>query len=188
METAVVLLLSVLLVSSCSGEDFCKGKTCPAFTVIERNQNYEIHQFVPTTWIRTKVAGTSDSDFLDANGRLKSFVKNGEISLDNTWPVLINHTKDNHLWLCWFVPPNTQLSAASSSVEIFHLPSSTFYVRNFGGIPSVQSGKSNAAKLLSDLERICSNLDSVEYSGAGYDSFWALKHHNEVWINQDSSC
>lgn len=101
----MVLLLSVLMVSSCRGEDFCKDKTCPAFTVIEKNQvglrsgqagrhspeecrkvtsvllclqDFEIHEFVPTTWIRTKVAGTSNSDFLDANERLKSFVKDGE--------------------------------------------------------------------------------------------------------------
>lgn len=41
-------------------------------------QGIEIHEFVPTTWIRTKVAGTSDYDFIEANNRLKSFVDNGE--------------------------------------------------------------------------------------------------------------
>lgn len=48
--------------------------------------------------------------------------------LDNTWPVLINHTKDDQLWLCWFVPPGRNL-VPSSTVEVFNLPNSTFYVR-----------------------------------------------------------
>lgn len=101
----MVLLLSVLLVSSCSGEDPCKDKICPEVKLIRKDQvgvrsgqagrpspqesrkvtsvllclqDFEIHELVPTTWIRTKVAGTSNSDFLDAAKRLKSFVKNGE--------------------------------------------------------------------------------------------------------------
>lgn len=101
----MVLLLSVLLVSSCRGEDFCKNKICPEFTVTKSNQvglrsgqagrhspeesrkvismllclqDFEIHEFVPTTWIRTQVEGTSNSEFLKANGRLKSFAQNGE--------------------------------------------------------------------------------------------------------------
>lgn len=101
----MVLLLSALLVSSCRGEDYCGGKICPSFTVVDRNevglrsgqagrhspeesrkvtsvllclQNFEIHEFAPTTWIRTEVTGTSGSDFLEANGRLNSFAKDGE--------------------------------------------------------------------------------------------------------------
>lgn len=38
MKTAVTLLLSLLLVSSCRGEDFCKDKICPEFKVIESSQ------------------------------------------------------------------------------------------------------------------------------------------------------
>lgn len=50
-------------------------------------------------------------------------------NLDKTWPVLINHTKDNQLWLSWFVPPRVQLSSGNSLVEILNLPTTFFYVR-----------------------------------------------------------
>ncbi|CAF90856.1 unnamed protein product [Tetraodon nigroviridis] len=106
-------------------------------------------------------------------------------NLDKTWPVLINHTRENQLWLCWFVPPGVQLSHGSSSVELFNLPTSIFYVRKFTGTPSVENGNENSKELLSSRGRSCPNLDLVEYSGAGYDHFISLVHHNEVWINQN---
>lgn len=49
--------------------------------------------------------------------------------LDKTWPVVVNHTKDNQLWLSWFVPPRMKLSSDNAEVEILDLPTTFFYVR-----------------------------------------------------------
>lgn len=67
-------------------------------------------------------------------------------------------------------------------------PSAFHSYRTFGGTPSVSAGKSNTESLLTSLGKSCQNLDSLEYHGAAYESYFALKHHNEVWISQDSSC
>lgn len=43
-----------------------------------RLQDFETRQYDPTTWLRTKVTGTGLSDFTEASGRLKSFVKDAQ--------------------------------------------------------------------------------------------------------------
>lgn len=62
------------------------------------------------------------------------------------------------------------------------------FKRKFSGQPSAEASKENTGKLLSSLGKSCPNMDLVEYSGAGYESYFSLKHHNEIWISQDFSC
>lgn len=98
--------------------------------------NYSKVQFLSPLYSNIVITGcwcNSDLDFNLWNDSWVSFSASSffpdKSSFDNNWPVLINHTKDNQLWLSWFVPPNTQLPADNSQVNIFHLPTTTFYVR-----------------------------------------------------------
>lgn len=54
---------------------------------------------------------------------------------DNVWPVVINHTGDEKLWLSWFVPLKLQSAISSSeaefdhsAVEVLHLPQSVVHI------------------------------------------------------------
>lgn len=59
---------------------------------------------------------------------------------DKAWPVLINHTGDNQLWMSWFVPLKpefanswldrlkSEVESDSTAVELLHLPQSIFYI------------------------------------------------------------
>lgn len=42
-------------------------------------------------------------------------------------------------------------------------------------------------KLLSRLGWSCPDLNWMEYSGASYESYFSITHHNEIWIG-NSSC
>lgn len=54
--------------------------------------------------------------------------------------------------------------------------------RTFGGTPSVSSGQTNAVLLRQALSQAGKTFDLHTYIGAGYDSFFSLTHHNEIWI------
>lgn len=190
-------LLLVALTLVCLGEieawdqpDFCQNKICPQFTVTETNEAFEERQYVGTVWISTKVDGASSSDIMSARSRLQNFrdtqIQAGVVISDNTWPALITvkQTVGGEVYyMSWFIPPDTQLinTDADPLVEVVTVPESTVYVRSFSDTPSIQVGKANADKLKEDLDKAGKSFDHSIYHGAGYDSFFSITHHNEIW-------
>lgn len=108
MKTTLSLLLSLLLVSSCRGEDYLKDKITPNFTLLKRNQvglmskqagptllknpekllvllcpqEFEKREYEPTTWLRTSVESADSAGISKAHGHLKSFVENAQNNIE----------------------------------------------------------------------------------------------------------
>nr|XP_046258798.1 uncharacterized protein LOC124066459 [Scatophagus argus] len=185
-----ILLVSLVTVSFGTG-DFCYQKQCPQYELIEKNQDFEKRLYVATRWLTTKIESTASSDLIAASSRLKDYCNrcNGagyEIPTD-TWPVLITVTHDLSWLLSWFVPPGTRLPENPvPSVTVESKPESMVYVRVFGGTPSIESGQENANALWAALDKNCTDLPI--HSGACYESYFALQHHNEIWIYAHDIC
>ncbi|XP_047459918.1 heme-binding protein soul2 [Mugil cephalus] len=189
-------LLALLLVSLHRGHawtppDFCHGHQCPQYSVVETRQDFEERSYVATDWITTKVDGTGTGDVIAANSKLKDYCQRQkdagyEISVD-TSPTLITVTKgegdDVDFTMSWFVPPGTRKPEIPDPfVSWESKPEATVYVRVFGGTPSLESGEENAKLLREALDKAGKSLDGHAYSGASYDSYFSLTHHNEIWI------
>ncbi|KAM9344767.1 uncharacterized protein ABDE67_013663 [Symphorus nematophorus] len=189
MERLLVLLVSLVLVSFCRGEDwqapdFCHQKKCPEFKLIKKYEDYEERLYKATEWITTKIQGTKETDAFAAHERLKEYCQARHDIPTDTWPVVVSATADHEYFLSWFLPPGTKKPENTDPlITLQSKPEATVYVRIFGGTPSINSGQEEANKLLHALKRDCPDLPS--YSGAGYDLLFSLRHHNEIWINAD---
>ncbi|XP_042289699.1 heme-binding protein soul2 [Thunnus maccoyii] len=196
MEQPLFVLVALFLVSSCKGQswtapDFCHQQKCPQFTVVEANQDFEERLYVATDWITTKIESSDDRDVMAAHSRLKDYCQKQqkagyEISAD-TWPGLITVKEGEDgsaLTMSWFVPPGTTKPENTDElVTLQSRPEATVYVRVFGGFPSITKGQDNAKFLRDALAKAGKTFDPNTYSGAGYDSYFSLTHHNEIWIS-----
>ncbi|TKS85203.1 hypothetical protein D9C73_020140 [Collichthys lucidus] len=150
--------------------------------------DFEKRMYVATEWITTKIEGTGGSDVINANSKLKDYIKRqkdaGYTIPDDTWPVLITVTPSQDFSLSWFVPPGTEMPKNTDTlVTLQSKPEATVYVRVFSGTPSIQTGKDNANVLWNAMDKNCTDLPT--YTGAGYDSYFSFQHHNEIWIYAD---
>lgn len=67
----------------------------------------------------------------------------------------------------------------------FSLFVSTLYKRSYDGTPSIARGRDNRKTLYDALIKAGKTAaDPNSYTWAGYDSYWSLTHHNEVWIEK----
>ncbi|XP_070697253.1 heme-binding protein soul2 [Pempheris klunzingeri] len=192
MEQPLLLLLPLVLLSFCSGQDwtppdFCHQKKCPQYTLIEQHQDFEERHYVASDWITTKIESTTSSSLMSARSRLKEYCERqrdaGHEISDDTWPVLITNRGDQHLSLSWFVPPGTTKPENTDEVTLTSKPEGTVYVKVFDGIPSIESGQENMEKLWIALGKDCT--DPPTYSAVYYDTYFSLYHHNEIWIYAD---
>ncbi len=69
-----------------------------------------------------------------------------------------------------------------SSETFFSVIASTSYKRIFSDTPSIKNGQDNAKLLREALVKAGKTFDHHTYDGVGYDSFFSLTHHNEIWI------
>ncbi|KAM7385059.1 hypothetical protein PAMP_001157 [Pampus punctatissimus] len=195
MEQPLFVLVALVLVSFCKGQDwmppeFCHQKKCPQFKVVETNQDFEERLYVATDWITTKVESSGIADVTAAYSRLKNYCQKQkeagyEIPVD-TWPGLISVTEDEDgpaLSMSWFVPPGTPKPEHTDElVTLQSIPEATVYVRTFSGTPSIEKGQDNAKILHEALVKAGKTFNPHTYAGAGYESYFSLTHHNEIWI------
>lgn len=193
MEQSVSVLVVLAMVWPCrswGAPDFCHQKQCPEYQLVASHEGFEERLYVATDWITTKIDSSADSDVMAANSRLKDYCKRqkdaGYDIPTDTWPALITATQGEDglsLSMSWFLPPGvTKPENNDPSVTVESRPAATIYVRTFGGTPSLSSGQNNAALLRQALNQAGMTFDPNTYIGAGYDSFFSLTHHNEIWI------
>ncbi|XP_056251764.1 heme-binding protein 2-like [Seriola aureovittata] len=193
MEQSLSVLIVLVLVWSCRGweaPDFCHQQQCPQYQVVGSHQGFEERLYVATDWITTKVDSPEDSDVMAAYSRLKHFCQRqkeaGNEIPTNTWPALITVSEGENgpdLSMSWFVPPGTtKPENTDPSVTVQSRPEATVYVRIFAGTPSISSGETNAKMLQEALDKAGKTFDPHTYTGAGYDSYLSITHHNEIWI------
>uniref|UniRef100_A0A3B5ACD3 Heme-binding protein soul2 n=1 Tax=Stegastes partitus TaxID=144197 RepID=A0A3B5ACD3_9TELE len=187
MEQPLVTLVALVLVAFCKGGtstvDFCLNKSCPESKLLDKNEDFEVRWYAASEWITTKIDGDGTVAAMAANSRLQ---KSGYAFLSKSWPVLVTYTEgeDGLCWtLSWFVPKNTtKPENHDPSVTLQTKPAATVYVRLFSGTPSLAWGQENAKILQDALKKAEKTFNSSTYSGAAYDSYWSLHHHNEIWI------
>ncbi|KAG7229913.1 hypothetical protein INR49_009631 [Caranx melampygus] len=193
MEQFLSLLVVLAMVWSCrswQAPDFCHQSECPEYQVVGSHQGFEERLYVATDWITTKIDSSADSDVVAANSRLKDYCESqksaGYDIPTDTWPALITATTGEDslsLSLSWFVPPGVKKPQNDDPlVTVESRPAATVYVRTFGGIPSLSSGQTNAELLRQALTQAGKTFNAHIYTGAGYDSFFSVTHHNEIWI------
>ncbi|XP_061913718.1 heme-binding protein soul2 [Entelurus aequoreus] len=193
MQRSVFALLGFVLVSLCKGQTaqtFCQEKTCPEFTLLESNQDFETRLYSDTLWITTKVASRTLPELAAASSRLKNFCethKQAGYTTTDAWPVLITVIKDEdeeNDFMSWFVPNNTPMAEISDPyVKLQTRPGGTVYVRVFHTLPNLTNGQTNREKLREDLTRAGKHFDANTYSGAAYTTYWALSHYSEIWMS-----
>uniref|UniRef100_A0A3Q3LWX4 Heme-binding protein soul2 n=1 Tax=Mastacembelus armatus TaxID=205130 RepID=A0A3Q3LWX4_9TELE len=195
MEQSLSVFVVLVLAVFCKEQDwetpdFCQGKQCPKYKLVDKIQNFEERLIVATDWITTKIVSPTSDDMLAAHNKLKDYCQKqreaGYEIPDNTWPALITVTEGDsglNLSLSWFLPPDTRKPAYNDpAVTLQTIPESTFYVRVYGGTPSIESAQDNVEVLREDLVKDGKTFTSKMYMVALYDSFFALSHHNEVLI------
>ncbi|CAL9687413.1 unnamed protein product [Knipowitschia caucasica] len=196
------LLLALLLGSSLSAQawtqlDYCEPQNhiCPMFTLTQDHVVFEERLYAQTQWICSRVLGTGSSDVMAAVENLKAFIqqKNQELGTDvnsDAWPVLISERDQDgevQYEMCWMVLPhvtlpNTDYSNPGVLVRVDTVPQGTVYVRRFGGTPSIAEARANAVGLRQDLDQAGISYKKDFFYGAGYEGFFSLFHHNEIWI------
>uniref|UniRef100_A0A665UB49 Heme-binding protein soul2 n=1 Tax=Echeneis naucrates TaxID=173247 RepID=A0A665UB49_ECHNA len=181
------MILILVLVLLCRGWEvlcLCDQQQCPEYHLV----GFEERLYISSNWISTKVESPKESDVMAAHSRLKDFCQkaSGSMIPTNTWPVLITVSEGENgpdLSLSWFLPPGTRKPEnTDSSVTIQTRPEATIYVRIFGGIPTISNGQQNVKMLREDLIKAGKAFNPHTYTGAGYDSYFSLTQHNEIWI------
>ncbi|XP_060943715.1 heme-binding protein soul2 [Limanda limanda] len=186
MERPLSVLVALVLVSFCKGwDEFCRGKPCPEYQLVQKNQDYEERLYVATSWITTTIKNNSSGAVLAANSRLKNYCKKHNTGRDvqipvDTWPALITINQEGSL--SWFIPPGAMPEITDESIKLETRPQATVYVRVFKGFPDLKMGEDNAKKLRDALTKAEKTYDFPAFSGAGYDPYFSIDHHNEVWI------
>eukprot|EP01026_Neomeris_dumetosa_P000684 TRINITY_DN1016_c0_g1_i3.p2 TRINITY_DN1016_c0_g1~~TRINITY_DN1016_c0_g1_i3.p2 ORF type:complete len:243 (-),score=26.04 TRINITY_DN1016_c0_g1_i3:185-814(-) len=201
MSTSLFLLLSVLCTCSFAWEKpwFCHGLDCPQYTVVSKNDSYELRSYPSLTWVSTIEKGLSyDQAETEGFMRLFNYISGANAKKENipmTAPVRSRlepgpgpFCKDNFT-TSFFVPYDLQDTApepSSSDVFIEKDSPKSFYVASFGGYAPEKTV----------LEHVKSLGDSLEAAGikdfardyfymAGYDPpFRVFDRHNEVWLEQ----
>jgi len=127
-----------------------------------------------------------------AHQTLKSYAeghnKAGTLVPKNTWPVLVTVTveedgSEKDVFLSWFVSDDTVLPEPNDPSIIEEVrPAANVYVREFSDRVTHEIGKKNEEKLHEALVKAEKSFEPCRYTGAGYNSPWAIYHHNEVWV------
>ncbi|XP_041865610.1 heme-binding protein 2-like [Melanotaenia boesemani] len=189
MKQLLFSVLVLVLVSLCSGQAaVCRQQPCPEYQTVDTNEDFEERRYVASDWITTKVDSTSDIDMVAASNRLKAYcqsLKEAGHEMPDSWPVLITVREGEDaldLSLSWFVPPGVKAGITDASVTLQHKDAATVYVRAFSGTPSLSSGQENVQILREALVKAGKSFDLRIFVGVGYEPYYSLIHHNEVWI------
>lgn len=180
-------------VSNVQQPAFCHDLNCPQFTVIEDHKEYQLREYVASSWVTTSMNGV-DYDTAGSRMFMKLF---GYISGKNdkketitmTCPVIVRvipgqgPTCENNFTMSFFNIPNvTPPKPSEEDVYLSDLPKLRAYVRTFGGFASMKDWISEADQLAKALSADAKYVTDFFYTG-GYDApFKLFNRHNEVWF------
>ncbi|XP_051937138.1 uncharacterized protein LOC127610715 [Hippocampus zosterae] len=188
---AVLVLVRGFLCQALSNEGICQTKkTCPEyFLIATSNKDFENRLYVETLWITTPIKGKQVFDVMAAHNRLKHFCDRQKAQgypMPDGWPVLITVVKvadTMNANMSWFVPNKTEMAKTSDTdVWLQTRPRGYVYVRAFGGMATFEASKENVEKLQDHLTKAGKSFVANHFSGAIYNSSWALNNYNEIWI------
>lgn len=194
LAASVLVLLTVA--SAKSSPWFCHDLDCPSFTVVERNDDYEVREYSKGKWASTKIEGyLYAASVVQGFKRLFDYIS-GEnepgVKINMTAPVM---TKVEHgdgpfcksnFTVSFFVPFADQDNTPKPTKEVFlqSTPAATFFVSQYGGFGVDDiTVSTKAAALASKLKAKGEDFVEGLFFTAGYDPPFRLQHrHNEIWI------
>ncbi|XP_004085010.2 heme-binding protein 2 [Oryzias latipes] len=189
MELQLLVAL-LLLLPSCGGQSsqHCHGQPCPQYQVLEANKDFEVRQYPPNDWLSTEVEGSDLAAFLAARSRLKDFCEKSKKAgqpCPDAWPAIITVSKegqDEEVTLSWFLPPETKLQTFDTSVSLQHRDAAILFVSSFDGFPGLSGAQDHVDILKKSVAKAGRKFKPHTFTGAGYDTYLASSHYNEVWV------
>lgn len=175
---------------------FCHGLDCPEFEVTNRTRDYEARKYEKANWVGTTVESLPLNWALpQAVGRLLAYISGANLdqkALDVTAPVVVllrpkygfREAKKDYT-VAFFLPTNETESPVprDRAVNVHSSPSSTLYVRSFGGFAAEQDILRMASRLAYDLEEDGIEVNKNWFYFASYDPPLRFCHrHNEIWM------
>ncbi|XP_067278078.1 heme-binding protein soul2 [Pseudorasbora parva] len=195
VPSALCLLLGLICFSHTEcweAPSFCRGYSCPMYTLVKEYQGFEERNYNTSNWIVTNIASTSESDIKEGFWKLYYFnqgrnSENKEIAM--TRPVLVSVKEADGLGakqasISFFQSDSDIPEPNDATIRKTVVPSGTVYVRSFGGIASDADALENVNLLKEDLRAAGKEFIDNRFDAAGYDAPWDLIYrHNEVWVH-----
>lgn len=188
MEKLLFKIVALILVPACSGQSpSCDDYPCPQYQVIETNQDFEVRRYADTNWITTSMSSRDASSLMAAANTLRTFCdtqKKAGHEIFDGWPALITVEEGDapSTSLSWFLGPGSKPGITDTSVTQEHKAAFTVYVRSYGGTPSLSAAENNKKTLLEALAKAGKGFKPNVTIGAHYEAYYALNHHNEIWV------
>lgn len=176
---------------------FCRGKDCPHFDVEHKAEGYELRTYEKAAWVTYNTTGLK---FELAMGRAftglyRYFSGNnkGEHKMDLTTPYVTemnvtegSTTTERNYTIGLLVPHEFQDDVPKptlDTLEIVHIPETSFYVKEVGGFATEATFLEERNKLRDALKTDGRSYDEDTFFAAVYDAPTKLTdRYNEVWI------
>ncbi|CAL8468672.1 g8212 [Coccomyxa elongata] len=203
MRFPALLLLVILCAASTiasvqsSKPWFCHDLDCPEYTVVDKNDDYEVREYSKGKWASTHIDGyLYSASVVQGFKRLFDYISGAnepEVKVEMTAPVVtkVEHGEGpfckSNFTVSFFVPFADQDKTpkpSSKNVFIQSTPSATFFVSSYGGFGVDDiTVSAKAADLAKKLQERGEKFQEGVFWTAGYDPPFRLQHrHNEIWI------
>ncbi|KAM4600162.1 heme-binding protein 2-like [Fundulus diaphanus] len=188
MEKLLFTLVTLVLVSSCSGQaTSCSDYPCPKYDVIKKYESFEERRYVDTDWITTKLSSKDSTSLIAAAKTLRAFCDKqkeaGNVITDG-WPALVTIAEGDtpSMSLSWFLASDSKPVITDTSVTLEHKADTSVYVRSYSGTPTIAAAEENRKNLIEALVKEGKKFNPAISTGAFYHSYFSLTHYNEVWV------
>jgi len=173
---------------------FANGLESPEYTVLEKNEEYEVREYKASNWVTT-AENTMEPDSKNNSmfWKLFKYIDKGNETKEKiamTCPVLIKVKPgagpacESDFTMSFFLPPREEPYPKPADEAVYHseLPAMKVYIRSFSGFAST-STKVKEAEALSKALPESVEYDKESWTYAGYDSpFKLMNRHNEIWF------
>jgi len=173
---------------------FANGLESPEYTVLEKNEEYEVREYKASSWVTT----ADESMDLDSKNnsmfwKLFKYIDKGNQTGEKiamTCPVLIKVVPgqgpacESKFTMSFFLPPRDEAYPKANDETVFHseLPAIKVYIRSFSGFAPIKDKLREAEALAKALPE-SAEYDKDFWTFAGYDSpFKLMNRHNEIWF------
>lgn len=177
--------------------DFCRGKQCPEFSVVQTAGDVELRRYKAAHWIMVNITNTTwDDGYQSGFKALQKYVdgeNEGKVKMDATNPSLTifypapkGKAFQALYTIEYFVPYELQDEPpvpSADELDILHVPDQEVWVKTFGGFAHESDIVKHAFDFIDQLEKQGHHLDKTWVGFAQYDlPARLIDRHNEVWV------
>ncbi|OCT77764.1 heme-binding protein 2-like [Xenopus laevis] len=166
---------------------FCRGITCPKYTLVEKNKNFELRTYQPTSWVTTSLDKTHEG-FLNSIFHLTMYMNGNNsdgILMEMAVPILViipvGKSPVNRTMM-FLLPTEIENPPAPADADISfqNFKATSVYLRTF---TDFSDGSAHAKKLAEVLNSQHKGFDRSFFILAIYhDPILLIGRHFEVWF------